>query len=261
MDKEKAAKQFIKLVEIVEKLRGPDGCPWDKEQTSASLLPYFLEETYEVIESIDEQNWETLKEELGDVLLHIVLQGQISMEEKRFDLLDSIKNVNKKLIKRHPHVFGDEKTKASFEAKQNWESIKHKEKNRKSRLDGVPIALPALTRAHRLQEKASYVGFDWDNKIEVLLKLNEEIRELQIAFESNNINNLEEELGDVLFSVVNLARHMDLDSEDLLRKANKKFIERFMEIENILAKKGMDIENASIKEMNEIWEDSKNKKK
>ena len=181
---DKSAEQFIKLLGIVEKLRGPNGCPWDKEQTSASLLPYFLEETYEVIESIDQSNWENLKEELGDVILHVALQAQISKEEGRFTIFDTLVNINKKLVHRHPHVFGDEKADIASHAKKNWEAIKHEEKKRESRLDGVPLALPALTRAQRLQEKASYAGFDWDNVGSVWEKLHEEIAELQKALPS-----------------------------------------------------------------------------
>ena len=253
MKKDKSAEQFIKLLNIVEKLRGPDGCPWDKEQTPASLLPYFLEETYEVIESIDQSNWDNLKEELGDVMLHIALQAQISKEEGRFTLFDSLVNINKKLVHRHPHVFGDEKADMASHAKKNWETIKHEEKKRESRLDGVPLALPALTRAQRLQEKASYAGFDWDNIDKVWGKLDEEIDELREADKIKNRSNLEEEIGDVLFSVVNLARHLKLDSEGLLRKANAKFVDRFKAIEKELAKRGKTVDEAKHDEMDELW--------
>ena len=253
MKKDKSAEQFIKLLDIVEKLRGPDGCPWDKEQTPASLLPYFLEETYEVIESIDQSNWDNLKEELGDVMLHIALQAQISKEEGRFTIFDSLVNINKKLVHRHPHVFGDEKADMASHAKKNWEAIKHEEKKRESRLDGVPLALPALTRAQRLQEKASYAGFDWDNIDKVWGKLDEEIDELREADQIKNRSNLEEEIGDVLFSVVNLARHLKLDSEDLLRKANAKFVDRFKAIEKELAKRGKTVDEAKLDEMDELW--------
>ena len=253
MKTDKSAEQFIKLLDIVEKLRGPDGCPWDKEQTPASLLPYFLEETYEVIESIDQSNWDNLKEELGDVMLHIALQAQISKEEGRFTIFDSLVNINKKLVHRHPHVFGDEKADMASHAKKNWEAIKHEEKKRESRLDGVPLALPALTRAQRLQEKASYAGFDWDNIDKVWGKLDEEIDELREADKIKNRSNLEEEIGDVLFSVVNLARHLKLDSEDLLRKANAKFVDRFKAIEKELAKRGKRVDEAKLDEMDELW--------
>ena len=258
---DKSAEQFIKLLGIVEKLRGPNGCPWDKEQTSASLLPYFLEETYEVIESIDQSNWENLKEELGDVILHVALQAQISKEEGRFTIFDTLVNINKKLVRRHPHVFGDEKADIASHAKKNWEAIKHEEKKRESRLDGVPLALPALTRAQRLQEKASYAGFDWDNIESVWEKLYEEIDELKEADKSKDISDLKEEIGDVLFSVVNLARHLKLDSEDLLRRANAKFINRFKAIEKELVEKGKTIDEANSDEMDEIWDQIKSQVK
>ena len=259
MKKDKAAEQFIKLLDIVERLRGPDGCPWDKEQSHESLLPYFLEEAYEVIESIDEKNWDNLKEELGDVMLHLALQCQISKEEGRFSIVDSLENVNNKLIHRHPHVFGDKKADVSSEAKKNWEDIKHKEKKRESRLDGVPPALPALTRANRLQQKASYAGFDWDDINKVWGKLYEEIDELKEAHDCNDQTNMEEEIGDVLFSVVNLARHMKLDSEDMLRKANSKFVNRFKAIEKELITRGQEFSTATLGEMDEIWNKIKSK--
>ena len=171
----KIGDQFEELVEIVSKLRSPEGCPWDREQTNHSLLPYFIEEVYEVIESIDENNWDLLKEELGDVLLHLVFQASIAEDNENFQILDSLDNINKKLVRRHPHVFGDAKADAAFHAKQNWEAEKHKEKGRKSRLDGVPNTLPALIRAERLQQKASYAGFDWEKIEQVWEKVNEEI--------------------------------------------------------------------------------------
>ena len=258
---DKSAKEFIKLLRIVEKLRGPNGCPWDKEQTSSSLLPYFLEETYEVIESIDQSNWENLKEELGDVILHVALQAQISKEEGRFTIFDTLVDINKKLVRRHPHVFGEEKSDIASHVKKNWEAIKHEEKKRESRLDGVPLTLPALTRAQRLQEKASYAGFDWDNIDSVWEKLHEEIDELKKAYITKEISDLKEEIGDVLFSVVNLARHLKLDSEDLLRRANSKFINRFKAIEKELVEKGKTIDEANIDEMDEIWDQIKSQVK
>ena len=258
---DKSAEQFIKLLGIVEKLRGPNGCPWDREHTSASLLPYFLEETYEVIESIDQSNWENLKEELGDVILHVALQAQISKEEGRFTIFDTLVDINKKLVRRHPHVFGEEKSDIASHAKKNWEAIKHEEKKRESRLDGVPLTLQALTRAQRLQEKASYAGFDWDNIDSVWEKFHEEIDELKKADKSKDISDLKEEIGDVLFSVVNLARHLKLDSEDLLRRANSKFINRFKAIEKELLERGKTIDVAKLDEMDEIWDQIKSRGK
>ena len=257
IDNTKTSKLFVDLVNIVEKLRSPEGCPWDKEQTHESLLPYFLEEAYEVIESVELKDWETLKEELGDVLLHILLQAKIADETNKFNISDSLEGINNKLVNRHPHVFGDDNIDASVEAKQNWEDIKHVEKKRKSRLDGVPNKLPALVRAQRLQEKASYAGFDHDNIEDAWEKLNEELNELKSAQEKRDIENIKEEIGDVLFSVVNLSRFFDIPAEDMLRKTNRKFITRFQTIERELREKGKKLENSNLEEMEKIWEKSK----
>lgn len=257
IDNTKASKLFVDLVNIVEKLRSPEGCPWDKEQTHESLLPYFLEEAYEVIESVELKDWETLKEELGDVLLHILLQAKIADETNKFNISDSLEVINNKLVNRHPHVFGDDSIDVSVEAKQNWEDIKYVEKKRKSRLDGVPNKLPALVRAQRLQEKASYAGFDLDNIEDAWEKLNEELNELKSAQEKGDIENIKEEVGDVLFSVVNLSRFFDIPAEDMLRKANRKFITRFQTIERELKEKGKKLENSNLEEMEKIWEKSK----
>jgi len=245
--------KFEELVKIVQHLRAPDGCPWDREQTNASLLPYFLEEAYEMIESVDNENWSELKEEVGDLLLHAVLQAVIAAENDHFTIEGSIKNINEKLVRRHPHVFGDAQADAAFHAKQNWEAAKHEEKNRKSRLDGVPVTLPALIRAQRLQQKASYAGFDWDKVEEVWAKIHEEIQELKEAQSNNSKKHVEEEIGDVLFAVVNLARFLDIPAEDALRKTNKKFTTRFAQVEEELKKRGKNVEDSSLEEMDEIW--------
>jgi MazG family protein len=245
--------KFEELVNIVQRLRAPDGCPWDREQTNASLLPYFLEEAYEMIESVDNENWSELKEEVGDLLLHAVLQAVIAAENDHFTIEGSIKNINEKLVRRHPHVFGDAQADAAFHAKQNWEAAKHEEKNRKSRLDGVPVTLPALIRAQRLQQKASYAGFDWDKVEEVWAKIHEEIQELKEAQSNNSKKHVEEEIGDVLFAVVNLARFLDIPAEDALRKTNKKFTTRFAQVEEELKKRGKNVEDSSLEEMDEIW--------
>ncbi len=173
--------KFGKLVKIISKLRSPDGCPWDIEQTSRSLIPFFIEEVYVVIEAIDNEDWSGVKEELGDVMLHLIFQALIAEEQKKFNIQDLIDTVSKKLVRRHPHVFEKEKANNSFDAKQNWESAKHKEKKRISRIDGVPKALPSIIQAQRLQQKASYSGFDWKNSKDVWGKINEEIEELKIA--------------------------------------------------------------------------------
>ena len=252
-------KKFEELVEIVEKLRAPDGCPWDREQTNQSLLPYFIEEVYELIESVDEENWETVKEELGDLLLHMVFQASIGEDEGKFKLADSLTNVNEKLVRRHPHVFGNAKADAAFQAKQNWEAQKHKEKGRKSRLDGVPKNLPALVRAQRLQQKASYAGFDWDEVEQVWDKVHEEIQELKDAQSNEAKDHIAEEIGDVLFAVVNLARYLEVPAEDALRKTNQKFTSRFSKVEEGIKAQGKELEDASLEEMDAIWEKAKEK--
>ena len=252
-------KKFEELVEIVEKLRAPDGCPWDREQTNQSLLPYFIEEVYELIESVDEENWETVKEELGDLLLHMVFQASIGEDEGKFKLADSLTNVNEKLVRRHPHVFGNAKADAAFQAKQNWEAQKHKEKGRKSRLDGVPKNLPALVRAQRLQQKASYAGFDWDEVEQVWDKVHEEIQELKDAQSNEAKDHIAEEIGDVLFAVVNLARYLEIPAEDALRKTNQKFTSRFSKVEEGIKAQGKELEDASLEEMDAIWEKAKEK--
>ena len=233
-----ATEKFDELIKIIKRLQAPDGCPWDREQTNASLLPFFLEEVYEVIESIEEGNLELLKEELGDLLLHVVFQAAISKENGDFSLIDSLEYVNEKLVRRHPHVFGDKNADGPFHAKQNWEEAKHVEKKRKSRLDGVPKTLPALTKSQRLQEKASYTGFDWDKIDQVWDKVHEEIQELKEAEKSGITRNIEEELGDTLFSIVNLSRFLGISAEAALRKSNRKFIPKIKSSERLNLLKG-----------------------
>ena len=250
--------QFEELIKIVEKLRGPDGCPWDKEQTSQSLISYLLEETYEVIEAIDEKDWDGLKEELGDLMLNIVFQASIAKEDELFDISKSLNNINEKLIRRHPHVF-DKKNLINDKIKPSWELQKHKEKKRNSRLDGVPQSLPGLVRAQRIQEKASHVGFDFQAEDKIWNKISEELEELKNAQQNNNKDEILEELGDVIFSLVNLARFLGLSADDALRKSNNKFISRFKIIENELNRRGKNIEESSLNEMDEIWSAIKKK--
>ena len=250
--------QFEELIRIVERLRGPDGCPWDKEQTSQSLISYLLEETYEVIEAIDEKDWDGLKEELGDLMLHIVFQASIAKEDELFDISKSLNNINEKLIRRHPHVF-DKKNLINDKIKPSWELQKHKEKKRNSRLDGVPQSLPGLVRAQRIQEKASHVGFDFQAEDKIWNKISEELEELKNAQQNNNKDEILEELGDAIFSLVNLARFLGVSADDALRKSNNKFISRFKIIENELNRRGKNIEESSLNEMDEIWSAIKKK--
>ena len=205
------------------------------------------------MESVDRKDWDTFKEELGDIMLHVVLQAQISSENSGFNVSDSLDILNEKLVRRHPHVFGDKKADAAFHAKQNWEAAKHEEKNRKSRLDGVPMALPALVRAQRLQEKASYAGFDWEKVEEVWDKVHEEIQELKEAQTKNTGEHIEEEIGDLLFAIVNLARFLKFPAEDALRKTNQKFTSRFFQVEEELERRSKTVKDSTLEGMDEIW--------
>ena len=255
----KIGKEFEELVKIISRLRQPDGCPWDHDQTSQSLIPFLIEETYELIESIDEKNWETVKEELGDVLLHIVFQASIADDNKQFKLEEVLKTVNEKLVKRHPHVFNIDQGVINNDLNKEWELSKHKEKGRESRLDGVPKDLPSIIKAQRLQQKASLAGFDWD-KIELVWeKIHEEILELKEAEEQNNKDHIEEEIGDVLFSIVNLSRFLEISADNALRRTNRKFINRFKKVEKGIERKGKKMEEATLEEMDIIWNQSKEK--
>ena len=245
--------QFLRLIAVVERLRSEDGCPWDRQQTPQSLLPYLLEETYEVMESITADDAGALKEELGDLLLHIVFQGCLAKEAGRFTLGDSLNAVNDKLVRRHPHVFGDQRVEDTEDVRRRWEAAKQREKGRASLLDGVPRTLPALNRARRMQEKAASVGFDWPQVAGVWAKVMEEIQELQTACAAEDAAAMQEEFGDVLFSLVNLGRFLQLSGEDALRQATNKFEQRFRGIEQELARRGRTIEEATLEEMDGIW--------
>ncbi|MEE2876759.1 MAG: nucleoside triphosphate pyrophosphohydrolase [Candidatus Neomarinimicrobiota bacterium] len=253
----KNGKRFEKLVGIIQELRGNNGCPWDKEQTHDSLLPYFLEETYEVMECVDKRDWEALSEELGDVLLHVLFQTDIAEKNGEFKLDLVLRQISDKLVRRHPHVFSDKEADSAFHAKQNWETAKQHEKKRESRLDGVPATLPALVRAQRLQQKAAYVGFDWEETGQVWKKVHEEIEELKAAESGGKKDRIEEEVGDLLFALVNLCRFFEISSEDALRKANKKFTDRFQSLEKELKRQGKKLENMNLAEMDEIWDRQK----
>ena len=256
MNNQSIGNQFEELINLVKRLRGPDGCPWDKEQTSESLVSYMLEETYEVIETIDEKNWDGLKEELGDLILHIVFQAVIAKENELFDISESLKNINEKLVRRHPHVF-DKKNVIQDNIISSWELQKHKEKNRSSRLDGVPISLPGIIRAQRIQEKASHAGLDFQKEEEIWEKISEEMEELKNAQKKNNKDEILEELGDTIFSLINLARFIGISADDALRKSNNKFINRFKMIENELNKEGKNIEDSSFNELEDMWNNIK----
>ena len=248
-----AGELLLELMGVVDRLRSEQGCPWDRQQTAQSLLPYLLEETYEVMESVTADDARALREELGDLLLHIVFQGSLASEAGRFTLDDSIRTVIRKLIRRHPHVFGDQPAADTAVIRQRWETAKQREKGRASVLDGVPRTLPALNRARRLQEKASSVGFDWQQVDDVWAKVAEEIDELREACAAGDDAAMQEEFGDVLFSLVNLGRFLGLSGEDTLRQAIGKFEQRFRGIEQELARRGRRIEDATLDEMDGIW--------
>jgi len=252
--------ELRRLIDIVSKLRSPEGCPWDLEQTPESMIPYLLEEAYEVVESIEDGKQEDILAELGDLLLHIVMQAQMAEEQDKFELRDAIYSINEKLIRRHPHVFGDDnrKSKRMEDAKENWEKTK-KSEGRKSWIDGVPKNLPGLIRAQRIQEKASTVGFDWDDVQPALAKSHEEIDELVEVWLEGNQDRSREEFGDVLFSLVNIGRLMNLDSETSMRQAIDKFDARFRALEEVFEDEKRDIEAASLEEMDEVWDRIKHK--
>ena len=253
MKLEKSNNSLEKLIQIVKKLRAPGGCEWDQKQTHESLTPYFLEELYEVIEAIELKDYNLLKEELGDLFLHLIFQIDLAEENNRFCLEDVLEGISNKLINRHPHIFYDKSDSRYKEG--NWEESKKNEKKRDSVLDGVPIALPALVRASRIQERASAVGFDWDKKEQVLLKVDEEIAELKEAIIDNK--GIEEELGDVLFTLVNLSRHLGYESEGSLKKSIDKFSIRFKRIEEDLKRKNISMNDLTLEELDQIWDKNK----
>ena len=258
---EAAKERFGELVDIMARLRGVGGCPWDREQTHESIKPYLLEETYEVLEAIDERDPGKLREELGDLLLQVVFHAQMADEAGTFDIAEVIGSINEKLRRRHPHVFGEVKADTAQEVLFNWEQIKQRErrqaKQSASALDGVPKELPALLRAHRLQEKASRVGFDWKEADEVLRKVEEEMRELRQAMGGQASAQVEAELGDLLFALVNLSRFIAVNPEDALRKTIARFISRFRYIEEALAQKGASLKDTTLEQMDALWDEAK----
>jgi len=248
------------LIKIMAALRGEKGCPWDREQTRDSLKPFIIEEAYEVLEAIDEGNPEAVKEELGDLLFQIVFQSRVAEENGEFGISDVIETIAKKMINRHPHVFGDTTCETPEEVIMNWEEHKKREgKQRASILEGVPKELPALLRAHRLQSRASRVGFDWDKAEDVLAKLDEEVAEFKDAVRRKEEGNIEDELGDILFMIVNISRFIGVNPEDALRKTISKFISRFRYIEMAAADRGKKLTDMSLAEMDALWDEAKKK--
>ena len=252
---EQTKENFKKLVQLVKILRSDNGCDWDKVQTSDSLIPYLIEEVYELIDSIDKKDHKNTKEELGDVMLHLVFQAEILNEKESYKIDDVLENINTKLIDRHPHVFSESSKPAN--AKTNWERQKYLEKQRGARLDGVPNILPSIIFSQRIQEKASSAGFDWDQIDDVWLKINEEINELKFAQKKKDLDSIQDEIGDLLFSVINLSRFLGISAENALRKSNKKFIRRFQLLELKVSDLNRTIDECSSEELNKLWDDIK----
>ncbi|ADY73961.1 MazG family protein [Desulfurobacterium thermolithotrophum DSM 11699] len=252
---------FNDLVEIMKKLRSPKGCPWDQKQTHESLVPYLIEETYELVDAIKEKDYENMKEELGDLLLQVVFHSQIAKERGKFNISDVVDSIAKKLVFRHPHVFGDrDDIKNSEDVLREWDKLKEKEgKKRESLLDGIPKSLPPIPRAYKLQKRVEKVGFDWSNYSEIREKLVEELKEIDDAVKKGKKEKIEEEIGDLFFMVVNLARFLDINPEIALQKANDKFEKRFRYIEEEARKKGKKLEEMSLEEMEELWQEAKKK--
>ncbi len=252
---------FLRLVSIMDDLR--EKCPWDKKQTIQTLRHMTIEETYELAEAITDEDWKSIREELGDLLLHILFYSKIGTEQQQFTLEEVINGISEKLINRHPHIYGEVKVNNEEDVKRNWEKLKMKE-GKKSVLSGVPSSLPAMVKAMRLQEKAKQVGFEWENKDQVWEKVDEEIEELKSAIdnrqsakghEQNRANNkkVEEEFGDVIFSLVNYARFLQIDPESSLEMTNKKFIHRFTQMEEEAKKDGKNMTEMTLEEMDSIW--------
>ena len=246
---------------LMKRLRAPDGCPWDKEQTMQSLTPFIIEEAYEVISAIDSGDMEHIREELGDLLFQVIFVSQLASEQGKFTLSDVIDGSHEKMVSRHPHVFGESRAETSEEVLKQWAEIKKAEKKGKDTaegyLSGIPEVLPALLRAHKISQKASKAGFDWRSAEEVLEKLDEETSEFKEAVKSGKAADMEEELGDMLFTMVNIGRILEVNPEDALRRTISKFISRFHHVERALIQKGDDLSTADLSEMERLWQEAK----
>ena len=254
--------KFQKLVEILARLRAPGGCPWDREQTFDTIKPFLLEETYEVMDAIDARDWPELTGELGDLLLQSVFFSQMASEQNLFSIADALDAINEKLIRRHPHVFGEQTAETAGDVRRIWGEVKAEEKKQKGEqaaglLDSVPRALPALVEAQQIASRAAGVGFDWENPEQVLDKLHEELAEFAEARRNASHDELEDEMGDLLFVLVNLARFVKVDPEQALRRTNAKFRRRFAYIEQKLAERGRKLEDSNLEEMESLWQEAK----
>jgi XTP/dITP diphosphohydrolase len=257
MSQENLSKAFLDLVEIMDTLR--EKCPWDKKQTIQSLRSNTIEELYELVDAIIEEDWQGIKEELGDILLHVLFYAKIGTEQGQFTLQDSIEGISKKLIHRHPHIYGDVKADDEETVKKNWEQLKLQE-GKKSLLEGVPNSLPAMVKAFRIQQKVKQVGFEWENIKQVWDKVEEEIEELKVEIDAKNQDKMEAEFGDVLFSLINYARFLNIDPETALERTNKKFKYRFELMETYAKVNGLDLVSLSLAEKDAIWNKIKTKK-
>jgi MazG family protein len=256
------------LLDVVARLRGPDGCPWDREQTLESLKPYLIEEAYELIDTIDANDVAHHREELGDVLLQVVLQAQIRNEEGAFDFEDVAEEIAEKLVRRHPHVFADVDVSSSEDVVRRWEAIKVEERRKKgedasvaSVLEGIPRHLPALQKAQRMQQRASKVGFDWEDASGALEKVEEEIGEIREAIAAGRQDDIRDEFGDIVFGLVNVARFLDVHAEDALDRTNRKFSRRFREVERSIREKGKRMDACSLEELDREWDSVKQRER
>jgi MazG family protein len=254
MSQQKISESFLKLVNTMDELR--ERCPWDKKQTIESLRSLTIEELYELGDAILENDWQGIKEELGDLFLHLVFYAKLGTEKNAFTLDEVLDGISKKLIDRHPHIYGDVVVKDEEDVKRNWEQLKLKE-GKASVLSGVPKGLPAIVKATRIQEKVKKVGFEWDNKEDVWKKVEEEMQELQEAVQNKDADAMEDEFGDLLFSLVNYARFLNVDAETALERTNKKFIYRFLQLETIANAQGKQLSEMSLTEMDAIWNEVK----
>lgn len=253
----KVADEFLRLVNIMDELR--EKCPWDRKQTVETLRHMTIEETYELADAITNKDWKGIREELGDLMLHILFYAKIGAEQNQFRLEDVIHGIAEKLIARHPHIYGDVKVNDEEDVKKNWENLKLKE-GKKSVLEGVPVSLPATVKAMRLQEKARQVGFEWENKDQVWDKVEEEIGELHAAIIENEKEKIEDEFGDLVFSLINYARFLQIDAENALERTNKKFISRFTKMESEALSQSKRLDEMSLQEMDAIWNTIKHQK-
>ena len=256
-----AGEEFQALVDIMAKLRGPDGCLWDREQTIQSLRNFVLEETYEVLDAIDRDDHEALRGEIGDFIFEGVFLAQMEADAGRFTVTESLRHINEKLVRRHPHIFGDAAgVDTPGKVVEQWEQIKAREQQsaggRKSLLKGVPKTMPALLRAHEISTRAAAVGFDWERPDDVITKIEEEVEELRAAANEGR-ERTEEEMGDLLFAMANLARKLGVDAESALRKANEKFTQRFGRVEDVFEQRGKSLQEATLQEMEEVWQQIK----